>query len=230
MGLKIGLIVGCVALMMLFICVRTIRGGVWGVATKALASVAFVSAGIIALGVNGGGLGGALIVIGLVFGLVGDILLDLKVVYPDNNDFYLNCGMLSFGLGHIAFAFGLSLISSPESNLLKCILISLAIAIVAATLIMLMGKPMKLNFGKFFFQSFGYAIALVFMSAYSIALSLNLKIMFIAAVGFVLFLLSDLVLSTQYFGGKQDSKPLIVINHTLYYLAQISIVAFLLFL
>ena len=55
MGLKIGLIVGCVALMMLFICVRTIRGGVWGVATKALASVAFVSAGIIALGVNGAG-------------------------------------------------------------------------------------------------------------------------------------------------------------------------------
>ena len=205
MGLKIGLIVGCVALMMLFICVRTIRGGVWGVATKALASVAFVSAGIIALGVNGGELGGAL-------------------------DFYLNCGMLSFGLGHIAFAFGISLLSSPESNLLKCILISLAIAIVAATLIMLMGKPMKLNFGKFFFQSFGYAIALVFMSAYSIALSLNLKIMFIAAVGFVLFLLSDLVLSTQYFGGKQNSKPLIVVNHALYYLAQISIVAFLLFL
>ena len=229
MALEIISLSVCVVLMIVFIAVRVVKGGVAGLLTKILASVAFVCAGILAVVTNGGGLGLGLIAMGLVMGLIGDIVLDLKVIYPESDYPYTNAGILSFGIGHILYAAGLSLLANPSSNLLNCILISLAIAIVLSILIMLSSKVLKLNFGKYFWQSFSYAVALVFMAAYSIALSLDLTIMYIAAVGFILFLLSDLILSMQYFGDKLHNKALITINHTLYYLAQISIVAFMFF-
>ena len=43
-------------------------------------------------------------------------------------------------------------------------------------------------------------------------------------IGLVLFFASDLVLSTQYFGGQQDNKILTIVNHVLYYAAQVMIV------
>lgn len=230
MALKIVLITACLVFAMAFIRIRTLKGGVAGVISKAVASLAFVSAGVIAISLHGANLGTGLIVIGLVCGLVGDILLDLKVVYPQSDCAWTNSGMAAFGLGHISFAFGFALIAGAGSNLTLCALISAGVAIVLASAIMLLGKPLKLKFGKYFAQSYIYAILLVFMASFSIALSFNFRLMYIAAVGFVLFFASDLVLSTQYFGGKLDNKPLIVVNHALYYLAQISIVAFLLFM
>lgn len=230
MVLKIVLLSLCLVFATAFIAVRTLKGGTAGVLTKALASFAFVASGIIAIVLNASTLGTGLVVMGLVCGLIGDILLDLKVVYPNNDTAWTNGGMLSFGVGHICFAIGFALIASPQSKVGLCALISAGVAIVLATVIMLLGKPLKLSFGKYFVQSYLYAIALVFMASFSIALSLSNPIMYIASVGFVLFFASDLVLSTQYFGGKLNNKPLIVINHALYYLAQISIVAYLFFM
>lgn len=229
MALSITCLAICLVLAIIFISVRTLRGGVAGVLTKTLASVAFVASGIIALSVASGGLNYGLIVIGLVFGLVGDILLDLKVIYPEHQNAYLNAGMLSFGLGHVCYAAGLSMFANGTSTIWLCLVIALGVSIVVAPLIMLISKGMKLDFGKFFIQSLTYAFILVFMVAYSIGLSVKTPLMYISAVGLFLFLASDLVLSLQYFGGKQDSKALIIINHTLYYLAQISLVAFLFF-
>ena len=229
MALSIICLATCLVLTIIFIAVRTIRGGVAGVLTKTLASVAFVSAGIIAMFSASGGINYGLIVIGLVFGLVGDILLDLKVIYKEHQNAYLNAGMLSFGLGHVCYATGLSLFATETSTIWLCVVIALGVAVVVAPLIMLISKGMKLDFGKFFVQSLIYAFILVFMVAYSISLSVKTPLMYISAVGLFLFLLSDLVLSLQYFGDKQDNKPLIIINHTLYYLAQISLVAFLFF-
>jgi hypothetical protein len=51
--------------------------------------------------------------------------------------------------------------------------------------------------------------------------------LWLAFAGMVLFFLSDVVLSFQYFGGKIDDKKLIVVNHALYYAAQIILVAVL---
>jgi len=50
------------------------------------------------------------------------------------------------------------------------------------------------------------------------------------SVGLISFLASDLVLSLQYFGGKQDSKNLTIVNHILYYIAQILIASFIFFI
>ena len=55
---------------------------------KILSSLAFIIAGILALQVNGFSTIGILILVGLICGLAGDILLDLKIMYPQHNNAY----------------------------------------------------------------------------------------------------------------------------------------------
>lgn len=218
-----------------FIIARVLKGGILGVLIKTLASFCFVSSGIIGLILNDScqhvrwAIG--IIVIGLLFGMIGDIVLDLKVVYPGNDKFYLNGGMLSFFLGHVCYIIGFSIYSTPIErftsvfNLYQLLLIAVGIAIILTAMTILVSKKMKLDFGKYLLQTIGYSFILMLSTTYAILLSAFGVELWIAVVGLILFLLSDLVLSMQYFGGKIDSKPLIAINHGLYYGAQILIVA-----
>lgn len=219
------------ALTILFLVVRVKKGGLMGVFTKTLASMGFVVSGILALttfpfdGLMKWGV--ALVLIGLVFGMLGDIILDFKVVY-NNDAYYLNAGMLSFGLGHLAYIGAFCLIAIDLSvSLLMPVLVSAGVAIAFTVGNTLSGKKMGLDFGKFFWQTMSYSVLLTFMSTFTliIAIQSGVVAMWVAFAGFMLFLASDLVLSFQYFGGKLYNKTLIVINHLLYYLAQITIVA-----
>lgn len=210
-----------------FIVVRVIKGGVPGVLAKTVASLFFIGLGVVAAIVSPAAEKWMLLIIfGLVFGLVGDIVLDLKVVYPESNDLYLNGGMISFGIGHILYFIAVLMIITFN---LSVLLVSLAIALPLAALIMLAGKPMKLNFGKFIVHASLYAFILVFMSVYTVALCIHGDSIPLMAAGMILFLLSDLVLSPMYFGDKAHDKVFIIVNHALYYAAQICIASFIFF-
>lgn len=223
----------CMALMALFVFVRVKKGGVEGVATKALASLGFV---LLAIFLSAEKVGQnaflryatILIICGLVCGLIGDILLDLKVVYPFHEDKYLPCGMTSFLVGHLFFDIAMSLVFNDKNStslFIPIVVILVISAILAVILWFLTSRFMHLNYGKHAVFSTIYAGILLFTTIFSIYLAIVTmsQIMFILAVAFVLFLASDLVLSLQYFGGKQSQKSLIIINHTLYYFAQILI-------
>lgn len=69
----------------------------------------------------------------------------------------------------------------------------------------------------------------MFMSAFSIGLCIVMKSTRVLpfTIGMILFLLSDVVLSMMYFGGRPKDKTLCVINHALYYAAQICIASFI---
>lgn len=91
-----------------------------------------------------------------------------------------------------------------------------------------------LFFVNCFVGNFSYFIFFVLatMVAFSVWLAfINIKFIPIM-IGMVLFFVSDLVLSMQYFGGSNlENRPsLVVLNHTLYYLAQCAVVIALLFL
>ena len=86
---------------------------------------------------------------------------------------------------------------------------------------------MGLNFGSYLIQTIVYSFILTFAGAYALILAIMGVNMWLAFIGLVLFFLSDIVLSFQYFGGKISSKPLIAINHALYYSAQIILLAVL---
>ena len=228
MAVQIILCALSVLLAALFIVVRVTKGGVFAMVVKALASLSFVAYGVFSLTqITWFNEGSAFIIMGLICGLVGDVLLDAKVVYTKDNDVYLNSGMLVFGLGHVFYLVGTILFSKTVINLINPIWVSALIAAVLTATIMFVGTKLGLNFGKFLWQSVAYSFILTFMSAFTIYLAiLQLEFMVIAG-GLTLFLLSDLVLSLQYFGGKQTDKFCTIVNHSLYYAAQILIATFL---
>ena len=68
---------------------RTLKGGVMAFTLKTLASFGFVTSGVVGLIINQSissqfkwALG--LIVIGLLLGMIGDMVLDLKVIYDND--------------------------------------------------------------------------------------------------------------------------------------------------
>ena len=214
----------------LFLVVRVTKGGPLGIVTKAFASFTFMALAIVGALKNGFDTMGALIILGLLCGLIGDIVLDNKVVYKEHNDIYLNSGMLSFGVGHIFYFIAATLVMvtlNKEGQAISTstvnFLIALGISIVLSTGIMLLSKPLKLNFGKFFYQTLAYTLILTFMSAYSVILAIAVPALWSFALGICLIFLSDLILSNQYFGGQQDNKLFIILNHAIYYLGQIAI-------
>ena len=222
----------CVLLAIVFIVARTIKGGHLGLMLKILASLGFVVSGVMALtyteAIGDTKLAMGMIVIGMTLGMIGDILLDLKVIY-DCDSWYLNTGMLSFGLGHMCYFIALTLFALGEaSETTLPILVALGISIALTIAITISSKTMlHLDYGKYNIQTIAYTFVLSYMVVYSLLLALYLWYFWIAFAGLLIFFASDIVLSFQYFGGKINSKPLIAINHGLYYIAQIVLLAFI---
>lgn len=215
-------LVGC------FLATRITVGGIPGLFMKTLASFGFVFAGILAMIYVDFQKYYAFIIVGLILGMVGDMLLDLKVIYRQDSGTYLNYGMLAFGLGHLMYFMALGNYYGFSPNFVGKTFLSLGIGLAVGLAIVFGGKKLlKLDFGEFFWQSFLYCGLLVGVMVLALITGFKETEMLTMNIGLVLFFASDLVLSMQYFGGKQDSKTLTIINHLLYYTAQVLIVAVL---
>ncbi len=169
---------------------------------------------------------------GLVFGLLGDIWLDLKWDYPKDNDPFTFAGFGAFMLGHIIYITGL-FVNYADFSKLVYIIVPFVLSVAIAAGVLLLAKPMKLHYGKFAVITGFYAFVLAFMTLLSGSLALmnglkvtTLNVMFI---GGVFFLISDLILSETYFGKGKNSPIEVISNHTTYYLAQFLIGSSLLF-
>lgn len=208
------------------------KGGVIAMLIKTLASLGFIAIGVVAIYTGVEKIQAAIFIMaGLIFGLIGDIVLDMKVIYAKQPEegVYLTGGMISFGIGHVMYLVAVVLLLG---DVVKLPLIGICVAIAALLACgMVFGgeKFMGLKFGKFTVHSLLYGFCLMFMSALSIGLCIVMKStrMLQFAIGMILFLLSDVVLSMMYFGGRPKDKTLCVINHALYYAAQICIASFI---
>lgn len=240
-----------VLFLILFLIFRDKNGSILATFLKTLTSIMFIVTALVAmLNTNKFNASYVLIVIGLAFGMIGDILLDLKVYFKSlnnlynvpikNHDYLMYFGMLSFGIGHIMYLIATYLLSD---NLILQISLSLIIGLALICLIMLISiKLLKMNYGKFLIPSICYGFLLssfvIFMifrivNNYSAG---NLLLL----LGSILFILSDLVLSMTYFSKEEDykkegilnpeSRLMISINHILYYGAQFLIALSILFL
>ena len=158
-------------------------------------------------------------------------------MYEFHSTQYLRAGMVSFSVGHVFNIAGLlSLANSQvnifEENLLGLGLIALGAVVATVVVYFFSTKIQKLNFENNTCFVNLYTFILLLTTILSIYLCFVLGTdfwqMIMLAIGLVLFLASDLVLSVQYFGGKLHNKTLIVLNHSLYYLAQV-IIAFTIF-
>lgn len=175
---------------------------------------------------------GALVATAGVWGLLGDIALDLKYVFKKYEKEYLKAGFSSFGVGHIFYIIALVILFGFNKF---AFIGAAAIMAFCVAFVFISEKLLKLQYGKFKSISVCYIIVLGFVFGLSVMyaiLSFSAASLMLA-IGFALFLLSDVVLSGLYFGAtekERTSRPAIILNHLLYYSAQFIIALSLLFI
>ena len=159
------------------------------------------------------------LLIGLVFGMIGDILLNLRYVFPKQGQKIFLIGIVAFLIGHIMYL--LALIPQAQHVWIwYCIIIG---ALLAAGLLAYIFKTMEV---KKAFKIFGifYLGAVFIMTAIAIGIAVFTpsKRAIIYAIGAILFTASDVVLIFNTFSGVTRFSMRIT-NLTLYYLGQILI-------
>lgn len=220
---------------LVFLYLRVKHGDLKGLISKAVASALFICTAAAAYFASGekDNLFPLFCIMALVFGMMGDIWLDLKWVYPAHNDCHTFAGFSSFTVQHVLLLIGL-LVCFEDFSKIWYIVIPLVVGAAFGIGMVALEKPMKLNYGKFKTISMFYCMILVFVTALSCSFAIlenfaNITMNFMA-IGTVLFLISDLILSGTYFGEGKDRPVDILSNHAFYYAGQFFIASSLLFL
>ncbi|MBQ1534634.1 MAG: lysoplasmalogenase [Erysipelotrichaceae bacterium] len=162
---------------------------------------------------------------GLLFGMIGDILLNLRYVFPKHGQKIFLAGILAFLIGHILYLVALI----PQARhvwIWYCIIIG---ALAAGGLLAYIFKTMEV---KKAFKIFGvfYLGAVFIMTAIALGIAIftPTRRAIIYAIGAVLFTASDVVLIFNTFSGVTKFS-LRITNLTLYYIGQILIACSLFF-
>ena len=93
----------CLAIVAAFLYTEHHKQYVVAVTLKGLASVCFVTLGILAAGIASEDLPARLIMVGLIFGAVADVLLGLRYVFAQRAQQVFLVGILVFLLGHVLY-------------------------------------------------------------------------------------------------------------------------------
>ncbi|MBQ6655074.1 MAG: lysoplasmalogenase [Erysipelotrichaceae bacterium] len=221
--IKYLLIIAGALLQLCFIITEHREDYVKAVILKGLASLMFVITGFLGYRNSGSGFG-RLIFIGLALGMLGDILLNLRFVFPENGQKIFLLGIVAFLAGHILY---LAALIPQAQHLSICLIIG---ALIAAALLIYIFKTMEV---KLAFKIFGvvYLGAVIIMTAVAIgnAIALPSKNNVMYAIGAIAFALSDIVLIFNTFGSSTRFS-LRVTNLSLYYLGQALIALSLFFI
>ena len=193
------------------------------VVLKGLASLMFVITGFLAWKNTGSGFA-RLIFIGLLLGMAGDILLNLRYVFPKAGSKIFLLGIAAFLAGHVLYLCALI----PLSESLTASMVCGAIA-AAALLIWIFSKVTA----KPAFKVFGvfYIGAIVLMTAVAIGNCVTSGFetsMLLYAIGAVSFTVSDIVLIFNTFTGS-STYGMRIANLSFYYAGQLLIALSLLF-
>ena len=219
-----------VLVMIAFLVLRVMRGGLVAMFIKVVTSVCFIGTAFAAFAYNGENFEyGIPVIMGLIFGLLGDVWLDMKYVYNEHNHIYTYAGIVCFIVNHIFYVPAI-ITKYTEFKWWYAALIVIASMIFAVVTIAL-EKPMKVNYGRYKVILLIYGVFLagtMFTSIFGILFNGFSTRFLMLSVASVLFTLSDLVLSSIYFKEGGNTKPNVIINHLLYYAAQFTFASTLL--
>ena len=211
----------CLVVACLFLMQEKKENYVTAVCLKGLASLCFVLLGVLS---SPGTPIARLIVIGLILGLIADVLLNLRYVFMEKGQLVFLVGILVFLSGHILY---LAAVLPISGKWLICL-----IAAVILTALLMWWILSKIT-AKMAFKIFGivYIGAIVFLNCAAIynLIVKSSAFTWLFAAGAVLFLISDVVLILNTFGGKSRIS-LRVTNIGLYYIGQMLIALSLIFL
>lgn len=218
------LVLGIVATIV-FLFKRTAKVTIDVVAIKSLASMGFILSGLFFFVDNKDcpDLLGAFTVGGACFGMLGDIVLDLKYSRLNDADRCTFLGFWTFLIGHIFYSIAMVSAYGIELTNVICVAIGIFAGIVIA---ILTEKVMKLEYGKFKKITILYTsilcMTLGFAGGYTITECYTLHSVLLN-IGFALFVLSDAFLAGLYFSKKEKdrtNRTAIVLNHATYFAAQ----------
>lgn len=222
---------GCLFLVMgiaatiIFLTKRTARVTIDVVGIKSIASMGFILSGLFFFIGNEAcpDYLGAFTIGGACFGMLGDIVLDLKYTKLNDADRCTNLGFWTFLIGHIFYSIAMVSVYGIELTNIICV----AIGIIAGIIIAIVTeKVMKLEYGKFKKITILYTsilcMTLGFAGGYTITENYTLHSVLLN-IGFALFVLSDAFLAGLYFSKKEKdrtNRTAIVLNHLTYFAAQ----------
>lgn len=216
---------GCV-LQAVFICFEYAEKYTLAVIFKGTASIMFVLLGFAFLSVTKDALFGWLVAAGLIFGAIGDVLLNLYKLAKNGGNNLFMAGIAAFFTGHLIY------IAALLGRGVSALFIAAPLcAVAAAILIPLILKRIEVRgklkiFGVVYmtlvFLMAGCAAGLLVFQPYN-----NGHLLFTA--GAALFALSDVILVLHLFGVKKH-RTFRALNLTAYYFGQILIALSLLLL
>ena len=219
-----------------FLYFRVKEQRVKAVVLKGITSLFFIATGIVAflLSKNPRVTFGVLVIIGLFFGLLGDVFLDIKFITKKHEYLFTALGFITFGIGHICFTTGLFLNFYDFSKSVLYIIIPAIISLVFVFLTLLMEKISKIKYGNMKPYVVGYGLVIFFAVTmyFSVALEHNFQLINLDMMfgGLVLFALSDLILNNTFFAPNCNTPAYVISNHVVYYIAQFVIASSLFFL
>ena len=198
---------------------------------KAIASILFIALAAISLFQTGYHIFPKFALIALALGMLGDISLDLKYVYKEQDKPFTIAGFVVFGLGHILYITGMFLEFYHGESFLY-ILLPLVAGLLGGIITVLIEKPMKLQYKEFKWIVGGYATILFSMTFSTVSLTIlsgfqSTSLVLLMAGG-ILFALSDLILNMTYFGEGHE-KPFDIITNTITYYAAQNLIALSIF-
>ncbi len=166
---------------------------------------------------------GAFTIGGACFGMLGDIVLDLKYSKLNDADRCTFLGFWTFLIGHIFYSVAMVSVYGVELINAVCV----AIGVIAGLIIAVVSeKVMKLEYGKFKKITILYTAVLCmtlgFAGGYTITECYTLHSVLLN-IGFALFVLSDAFLAGLYFSKDEKvrtNRKSIALNHATYYAAQ----------
>jgi uncharacterized membrane protein YhhN len=198
---------------------------------KSISSLCYLLTAVFALISNPNGYTyGSLIIFGGALGLVGDILLDLKGLYKQDESVYLRGGFIFFLVGHVFYS---SAIVFQTRMKWWLVLLAIGISILISFGNNWSAKITKVHFGAYRKIVFIYVIFLSITMVLSIIAAITSgfeKKYVLLTIGAICFTLSDAVLSSTFFGRGKDGSFYLFINHFLYYAGQYLIAASVLFM
>ena len=215
----------------LFLCEKVRKYSLKAVFIKAFTSLLFISLAAYCCFVKGFTVMGVCFIIAMVLGLLGDVFLDLKYVYRNDDKPYTYAGFVTFALGHVCYITGLYIQYYIQGHVLH-IIIPAILAIIAGIANVLLGKLLKQDY-KDMKVIVGVYTSLLFVmlaSAFSLWMLNGFKTatLLMVFIGGVLFAISDLILAGTYFAPNRERPIDLISNSVTYYAAQF-VIAFSLF-
>ena len=177
---------------------------------------------------------GIFVLVALVFGLAGDILLDVKYIDLKREHLFTVLGFLAFAAGHIFFSTGLFVFFFDFNSNPFYLIVPALVTALLVTITLLMEKFTMIRYKDMKPYVVIYGIVLFFtVSIYMstcIQTGWNNTTLIIMFAGLVSFALSDLILNNTYFASGFNTPAFIISNHFLYYAGQFAIAVALFFL